>query len=85
MLPSILPHAFLLMMLFSNLIALVGIAAVGVNGVVPQKQVLISYPQDTPESNLNSYKNAITDAGGQVLHDFNHFKYDLSYRKAHQC
>lgn len=36
--------------------------ALGVSGLAPQKQVLITYPNDTPQSDLSDFKNAIISA-----------------------
>lgn len=54
-----------------------GILAVGVSALAPQRQVLITYPNDTPQSDLDDYKSAITAAGGEVLHDFKLIKYGI--------
>ncbi|KAL9098684.1 MAG: hypothetical protein Q9163_005698 [Psora crenata] len=35
-----------------------------------EKQVLITYPDDTPRSDLDNYKNAIQAAGGEILHEY---------------
>lgn len=53
-----------------GLLALLGILALGVNGLAPQQQYLITYPKDAPQSDLDDYKHAITAAGGQVLHEY---------------
>lgn len=57
-------------MIVYRLLAVLGVVAVGVNGLAPQRQVLITYPNDAPQSDLNDYKTAITAAGGQILHEF---------------
>lgn len=50
--------------------------AIGANGVAsPLKAVLVSYPQDTPDSVLDQAMNAIKDAGGMVTHQYTLFKY----------
>ncbi|CAD6572048.1 MAG: hypothetical protein ASARMPREDX12_000348 [Alectoria sarmentosa] len=46
------------------------IMALGVNGLAPQQQYLITYPKDAPQSDLDDYKHAITTAGGQILHEY---------------
>ena len=61
-------------MRFIRVIALVGIIAVGVNGLAPQRQVLVTYPNEAPQSDLDDCKNSIEAAGGQILHEFNLFK-----------
>lgn len=42
----------------------------GVRGLTPQRQYLITYPKDAPQSDLDDYKHAIMAAGGQVLHEY---------------
>ena len=61
-----------------KLLVLLGVIALGVNGIAPQRQVLITYPTDTPQSELDSYKEAIAAAGGQILHEFKLIKYSRS-------
>ncbi len=40
--------------------------ALGVNGLVPQKQVLITYPNDTPDSALSQAKTSIEEAVSSI-------------------
>ena len=49
---------------------LLGVLAMGVSGLAPQQQYLITYPKDAPQSDLDDYKNAIAAAGGQILHEY---------------
>ena len=49
---------------------LLGVLAMGVNGFTPQQQYLITYPKDTPQSDVEDYKHAIAAAGGQILHEY---------------
>ena len=49
---------------------LLGILVMGVNGLAPQQQYLITYPKDAPQSDLDDYKHAIVAAGGQILHEY---------------
>ena len=52
------------MQLINNLVIL-ALVAIGASAVQqPQKQVLISFPQDTPQSELDDYKSAIGSAVG---------------------
>ena len=51
-------------------LVLLGVLALGVNGLAPQQQYLITYPKDSPQSDLDDYKHAIAVAGGQILHEF---------------
>lgn len=66
-----------------RLLALLGIFAMGVNTITPQKQVLITYPKDTPKSDLDDYKDAITSAGGEILHEFSLIKYGTRSHDVH--
>lgn len=43
--------------------------ALGVNGLAPQKQVLITYPNDTPDSALSQAKSSIEEAVSSILMD----------------
>lgn len=58
-----------------SLLAFLGLFVLGVIGLESQRQVLITYPNDTPQSELNQYKAAIEAAGGVVLHEFELIKY----------
>ncbi|KAM0801105.1 hypothetical protein BDR22DRAFT_849074 [Usnea florida] len=57
-------------MRFQLLFALLGVLALGVEGIAPQHQYLITYPKEAPQSDLDNYKHAIAAAGGQILHEF---------------
>lgn len=46
------------------------VLAITVSAVAPQKAVLISYPQDTPDSVLKEAMNAIEEAGGVITHEY---------------
>lgn len=46
---------------------------------MPQKDVIVTYPDDTPDSVLKQAKDAITQAGGKITHEYNLFKYVLKY------
>ena len=59
------------------ILALLGAFAISVKGLAPQRQVLITYPTDTPQVTLNEYRSAIIAAGGEILHEFNLIKYDV--------
>lgn len=59
------------------LLSFLGLLVFGVNAQDPQRQVLITYPNDASQSDLNEYKNAIEAAGGVVLHEFELIKYGL--------
>ena len=55
------------MMKLSVLSVLLATLALGVNGIASQKQVLITYPSDTPEVILSAAKSSIEKA--VCLHD----------------
>lgn len=61
-----------------TLLAFLCLLAFGVNGLEPQRQVLITYPNDAPQSDLDEYKDAIEAAGGVVLHEFELIKYGIA-------
>ncbi|KAH8704262.1 hypothetical protein BGW36DRAFT_370982 [Talaromyces proteolyticus] len=42
--------------------------------VQPQKSVVITFPDNTPDSVLNDAKRTITDAGGWITHEYNLIK-----------
>lgn len=62
-------------MKFLRLLAVLSFVVLGANGLEPQRQVLVTYPQDSPQSDLDDYKSAITAAGGEILPDFKLIKY----------
>ena len=55
------------MMKLSVISVLLATLALGVNGIATQKQVLITYPNDTPEATLSEAKSSIEKAVS--LHD----------------
>ena len=46
----------------TRIVTLMGMGVVAVAGMVTQKQVLITYPHETPQSELNEFKAAIQSA-----------------------
>ncbi|KAL1967259.1 hypothetical protein VTN77DRAFT_3305 [Rasamsonia byssochlamydoides] len=42
--------------------------------VQPQKSVIVTYPQDTPDSILGQAKQVIQDAGGIITHEYHLIK-----------
>ncbi|CRG83217.1 hypothetical protein PISL3812_00568 [Talaromyces islandicus] len=46
----------------------------GVFAVESQKSVIISFPDNTPDSVILEAKKTITDAGGWITHEYNLFK-----------
>ncbi len=61
------------MKLIAYLMAAVALAA-GVLAVDVQKQVIISYPSDTPDWVVNEAKEAIIKANGIITHEYNLIK-----------
>ncbi|KAG7010176.1 hypothetical protein G7Y79_00001g004480 [Physcia stellaris] len=49
---------------------LLAASALGVTSLSPERQVLITYPSDTPASTISEAKSTIESAGGRVLHEF---------------
>jgi hypothetical protein len=54
---------------------LVCLFAVAVVTISPQKAVIVTYPEDTPDSILDQAKDAIRKAGGMITHDYKLIKY----------
>jgi hypothetical protein len=49
--------------------------AVGVlSALAPQKAVIVTYPEDTPNSVVDKAMEAITEAGGIITHEYKLFK-----------
>lgn len=40
-----------------------------------QKSVIVTYPQDTPDSVLDQAKSAIKEGGGSITHEYQLIKY----------
>lgn len=48
----------------------------------PQRSVIVSYPDDTPDSVLDEAKSAVKQAGGMIIHEYStcsvvHLKIDI--------
>jgi len=54
-------------MKLSMLSVLLAGLALGVNGLAPQKQVLITFPNDTPDSALSQAKTSIEEGVSLIL------------------
>jgi Mrp family chromosome partitioning ATPase len=52
------------------IISVLALAAVVLGAQMPQKAVIVSYPNDTPDSVLNQAKDAIKAAGGMITHEY---------------
>ena len=52
----------MLTMKLASISVLLVAAGLGVSGLAPQRQVLVTYPNDTPESTLDNAKDTIRAA-----------------------
>ncbi|MCJ1257688.1 hypothetical protein MMC24_005514 [Lignoscripta atroalba] len=57
-------------MKFSIVTLLLALFTLAATGRAPQKQVIVSYPKDTPETILHQAKAAIEAAGGVITHEY---------------
>ncbi|OCL08749.1 hypothetical protein AOQ84DRAFT_354327 [Glonium stellatum] len=53
--------------IFSLLVVLLATYAMA---VAPQKSVIVSYPDNTPDSVLSKAKQAVVEAGGVITHEY---------------
>lgn len=60
-------------MKFTIITALIMSAAV-LGAQLPQKSVIVTYPDETPDDILDKAKDAIKTAGGMITHEYNLFK-----------
>jgi hypothetical protein len=49
---------------------LVCLFALAVVAVAPQKAVIVTYPEGTPDSVMDQAKDAIRQAGGTITHEY---------------
>ena len=66
------------MRLLSFLVATLTVIS-GAFAIDVQKSVIITYPEDTPDSVLNKAKGAIRDGGGVITHEYQLIKYVMSH------
>lgn len=52
------------------LFSFLALAAVALGATVPQKAVIISYPDETPDAILEQAKAGIKAAGGMITHEY---------------
>lgn len=62
------------MKLFS-LLPVLALASVTMAVVQPQKSVIVSYPDNTPDSVVDQAKDAIKAAGGFITHEYKLIKF----------
>jgi hypothetical protein len=67
---------FALTTLFVSLLATSAMAA------APQKSVIMSWPNDTPDSVVEAAKKAIIDAKGTITHEYSKYP---AHRAAHEA
>jgi len=53
-----------------TLISILALVTVALGARMPQKAVIISYPDDTPDSVIQQAMDAIRDAGGMITHEY---------------
>lgn len=58
------------MKLFFFSFLLVCLFALTAVALAPQKAVIVTYPEDTPDSVLDQAKDAIRKAGGMITHEY---------------
>jgi len=46
----------------------------------PQKAVIISYPNDTPQAIIDQAKKTINAGGGRVIHEYTIIRYEMFTR-----
>ncbi|KAF1353354.1 hypothetical protein BDV97DRAFT_346367 [Delphinella strobiligena] len=61
-------------MKFTIHLLLIALFVVFAYASAPLKQVIVSYPNDTPDSVLEKAKAAIKEAGGVITHEYNIIK-----------
>lgn len=61
-------------MKLSIVATLAAVLAVASGAVQPQKQVIVSYPDNTPDSVIEAAMHEIKAAGGVITHEYKIFK-----------
>lgn len=62
------------MKLFAYIIAALTLVSTGL-AVEVKKQVIITYPSETPDSVVQNAKDKITESGGVITHSYDLIKY----------
>ena len=52
------------------ILSVLALATTALAVVVPQKAVIVSYPDETPDSVVNQAMDAIREAGGMITHEY---------------
>ncbi|KAI5367718.1 Putative peptidase S8 propeptide/proteinase inhibitor I9 superfamily [Septoria linicola] len=55
---------------FFSLISALLLAVLALAAEQPQKQIIVSYPKDTPAAVLEEAKKAVLEAGGFITHEY---------------
>jgi Mrp family chromosome partitioning ATPase len=50
--------------------SILALVAVVLGATMPQKAVIVSYPDETPDSVVDQAKSAIKAAGGMITHEY---------------
>jgi hypothetical protein len=62
-----------------QILSILALAAVALSVQLPQKAVIVSYPDNTPDSVLDKAKEAIKAAGGMITHEYKLIKVSLLF------
>jgi len=55
--------------------SILALVAAVLGATMPQKAVIVSYPDETPDSVVDQAKNAIKAAGGMITHEYKLIKW----------
>ncbi|KAF4629638.1 hypothetical protein G7Y89_g8511 [Cudoniella acicularis] len=58
-----------------SILSVLALAAVVLATTMPQKAVIVSYPDDTPDSIITQAMDAVREAGGLITHEYKLIKY----------
>jgi len=53
-----------------TILSILAFITVAMSAAQPQKAVIISYPNDTPDSIIDQAKDAVLAAGGVITHEY---------------
>ncbi len=53
-----------------TIFSILAFVALALGVTMPQKSVIVSYPDNTPDRVLDQAKNAIKAAGGMITHEY---------------
>ena len=52
------------------ILSLLAVATMTLGAALPQKNIIVSYPDETPDSVVEQAKEAIKAAGGMITHEY---------------